>query len=383
VPTKMFSQKSVLFATVACSLASLTLSVCPNRCSGQGSCGKYDTCDCYPGYQGADCSARGCPYSRAWSDTAQGNDDAHHWAECGNRGTCDRNSGECECNEGFTGAGCARMACPNDCSGHGTCEHIEDLATDEYDKRIAGTSGVTYASWDQEKIMGCKCDPYYEGMDCSLRMCPRGDDPVTSSVTTTMKQVITLGSDDAAHDFFLTYFDPYGNAWNTATIDMKAAGADTCVEVKNALKKLPNHAFSDVSVTYQSVDYVKVDTRRALVDTDETGTITYAAESAPAANTACLIEFPNESGTTGVQFLFGCTQKGYSTAGSQPMLPTASNSACTVTEYAGLSSTTPTSLPLRENAVCSNRGLCDSGSGKCECFDGHTGVACETQEALV
>jgi hypothetical protein len=380
----MFTQKSILFATVASSFASLAFSACPNRCNGHGKCQAFDKCHCHPGFQGADCSERGCPYSRAWSDTAQANDDAHHWAECGNRGTCDRSSGECECNEGFTGIGCARMTCPNDCSGHGTCEFIEDLATDAYDKRIAGTAGVTYASWDQEKIMGCKCDPYYEGHDCSARMCPRGDDPVSTEIKTNMKQVITLGSGTDGHDFFLTYFDSYGNAWNTATIDNKAS-ADTCTEIKNALKKLPNHAFYDITVTSFTLAWTKVDgARSAIVNTDVTGPINTAAVSTGTAATTCMIEFPNESGTTGVQHLLGCTQSGHKAAGSQPVLPSGSTStACTVFEYADVTGSAITALPLRENAVCANRGLCDSSSGMCECFDGHTGVACELQEALV
>ena len=31
---------------------------------------------------------------------------------------------------------------------------------------------------------------------------------------------------------------------------------------------------------------------------------------------------------------------------------------------------------------CSGRGICEGGSGDCECFKGYTGVACETQNAL-
>ena len=36
-----------------------------------------------------------------------------------------------------------------------------------------------------------------------------------------------------------------------------------------------------------------------------------------------------------------------------------------------------------ETAVCSNRGICDQSEGICQCFEGHTGVACETQTILV
>ena len=36
----------------------------------------------------------------------------------------------------------------------------------------------------------------------------------------------------------------------------------------------------------------------------------------------------------------------------------------------------------KEHATCSNRGLCDYTSGLCQCFTGHTGVACEVQSTL-
>ncbi|KAG7395531.1 hypothetical protein PHYBOEH_003671 [Phytophthora boehmeriae] len=39
---------------------------------------------------------------------------------------------------------------------------------------------TTYSLWDADKIMGCQCDPGYTGIDCSLRECPKGDDPLTA-----------------------------------------------------------------------------------------------------------------------------------------------------------------------------------------------------------
>eukprot|EP01031_Cornospumella_fuschlensis_P038707 gene38706-47059_t len=45
-------------------------------------------------------------------------------------------------------------------------------------------SGTVYAYnniWDASKIYGCRCDPQYHGTDCSLRYCPKGDDPLTGT----------------------------------------------------------------------------------------------------------------------------------------------------------------------------------------------------------
>merc|ERR1719267_349478 len=45
---------------------------CPNACSGNGECGRYDSCTCYAGFQGGDCSERVCMYNWAWVTTANG-----------------------------------------------------------------------------------------------------------------------------------------------------------------------------------------------------------------------------------------------------------------------------------------------------------------------
>merc|ERR1719262_2089801 len=91
-----------------------------------------------------------------WGTTEQyPNADAnegHFYMECSNKGICDRKSGTCDCFDGYEGTACVRASCPNDCSGHGTCESIKELA--------------------------CKCDPVYYGADCSLKKCKYGVDPL-------------------------------------------------------------------------------------------------------------------------------------------------------------------------------------------------------------
>jgi len=98
-------------------------------------CGGADKCSCYAQFTGADCSLRACPFSLAWADTADGTNQAHYYAECSNKGMCDRKSGECQCFDGYEGKGCRRATCPDNCSGHGTCEYIEELAGDFQDRR--------------------------------------------------------------------------------------------------------------------------------------------------------------------------------------------------------------------------------------------------------
>lgn len=108
------------------------------NCNGHGRCiNATSTCECYEGYgastditfyRAPDCSTRTCPADRAWADVPSTAVNAHEIVECSNRGVCDRTTGVCECFPGFTGYACQRNKCPNDCSGHGVCMSIKQMA---------------------------------------------------------------------------------------------------------------------------------------------------------------------------------------------------------------------------------------------------------------
>lgn len=81
-------------------------------------------------------------------------------------------------------------SCPNDCSGNGLCLTLNKLPT---------SVGYSAAQWDANRIQACECDAGYFGTDCSQRVCPTGDDPLTQCPTTLMGGAIqeikiTLGS---------------------------------------------------------------------------------------------------------------------------------------------------------------------------------------------
>merc|ERR1719163_2086889 len=198
------------FAVFLALVAGTANAECPNACSGNGVCSAYDMCTCYRNFQGADCSQRTCPFGIAHVDSPKGDLDmsadslttstvivgsavypkgteelfpsmqdsdkntldetAHYYMECSNKGICDRKEGQCECFDGYEGSSCQRASCPNDCSGHGTCETIAELAEDEFDN--------VYALWDKDMTMGCACDAGYTGADCSSRACKYGIDPL-------------------------------------------------------------------------------------------------------------------------------------------------------------------------------------------------------------
>jgi len=223
---------------------------CPNACSGHGTCSLHDQCTCCRDYAGSDCSERVCQFGFAHVDSPLGDidgstgtlsgpddvlikgsniypfgtteqfpntaeDEGHHYMECSNKGLCNREDGTCECFPGYEGSSCQRASCPNDCSGHGTCETIKELAEDKEDGDLsfgaygmagyadyaAGTGDLSafgslkYELWDKQMTLGCKCDPGFTGPDCSLKLCRYGVDPLFIPST---HKYSTAGTDSSA-----------------------------------------------------------------------------------------------------------------------------------------------------------------------------------------
>lgn len=217
------------FITLLISLSLLVIctrdafAACPNACSGHGRCTNYaaqfstgmeqytkiptaflstygydatvikkDSCTCFTklgfdgsevyAWVGADCSRKTCPYGYAHGGAAGANDDHASAEECSGAGLCDRQSGLCRCNPGFTGHSCERMVCPNGCSGRGVCKTLKDIAS-EVAANDANfqyiTSNAKYATaFDAERSMACVCDKNYVGADCSVLQCKSDTDPM-------------------------------------------------------------------------------------------------------------------------------------------------------------------------------------------------------------
>merc|ERR1712093_556842 len=232
-------------------------------------------------------------------------DEGHFYMECSNQGLCDRKTGVCECFDGYTGVACARQACPNDCSGHGTCQTVGELRSQDPVKLLNSNSGkpatcygsrgsdtltcdtavsvaagdyiqihpyapmkvggisantITlfnhfsdvvpfgseiykvneYGLWDADKNSACVCDPRLSGDDCTLKKCPRGDDPLTVVSTDSNsngpsssadsdytqrpeKQTLIIDSAEqgAIGHFYLQFTDFYGDSFSTLPIPME------------------------------------------------------------------------------------------------------------------------------------------------------------------
>jgi len=150
--------------------------LCENGCSGHGSCVVNQNCLCYTGmdgepeWTGPDCSLRTCPRDYAWVGDVVNANDLHPWAECSNRGSCDRKTGACSCFPGYDGVACQRFACPNNCNDRGTCWP---------EKHLAVKASRTYSTpWDAMKAVGCLCDAGFRGPSCEFQECPSGADPL-------------------------------------------------------------------------------------------------------------------------------------------------------------------------------------------------------------
>lgn len=92
-----------------CGYPTQSIQACPGTvsCSGHGECKGNPTyaCACSDGWTGADCSNRLCPLDVAWFSYPTSADVAHisEQVECSNVGVCDRTTGVCACDVGYSG----------------------------------------------------------------------------------------------------------------------------------------------------------------------------------------------------------------------------------------------------------------------------------------
>lgn len=124
---------------------------CHNDCNYHGNCTLWNTCECFASYEGPDCGFKICPKGPSLTDPD------HNLATCSGQGDCNRETGLCECYDGYSGASCSvRSGCPNDCSGRGKCMSLRQMAEADDGYRLSYTT--TYNQWDADLVKGCVCD---------------------------------------------------------------------------------------------------------------------------------------------------------------------------------------------------------------------------------
>lgn len=348
---------------------------CDNNCSGHGTCMTDDVCDCYDNWgsglshDSGDCSDRVCPFELAWVDTPDKKGRFHKYAECAGRGICNHESGECQCFDGYEGKGCQRTTCPNDCSGHGTCEFIDDMSIEEnwvvYSRTEANVETFNYNNWDSRKVRGCVCDAHYGDVDCSKRMCPYATDVlsvrdtdlllVAQKYQTQRLQFVASDATPSANNgktFALTFRSQLNETFTTIPIVFNEnQAADFVNDIQLALLNLPNRVIDGVTVALETT-----------VGAVSTVKITFTGEGVQGPQHPLIVE-DYECGN-------GCTPK-----------------------ITGLDLETRYGKTLYSNYTegvkadfnsyeCGRRGKCDYTSGLCQCFTGYAGCACQVLTTL-
>jgi len=347
---------------------------CDNNCSGHGTCMTDDVCQCYDnwgvglGHDSGDCSERVCPFELAWVDTPNNKGEFHKYAECAGRGICNRDSGECTCFDGYEGKGCQRTTCPNDCSGHGTCEYIEEMSFaatwNDYSNKRYHDDAKTFAynQWDNRKIRGCVCDATYGDVDCSKRMCPYGTDVLDvrdDLLATTKYQIQELRfqasnqlSTLSSKTFALTFKSRLNETFTTIPISFDDADLPDLVhDIQLALLNLPNRV----------IDGITVAAAMSYVSGEVVVNVTFTGSSVQGPQHMLIVE-DYECGS-------GCTPK--------------LDGLNLETRY-GKAPSNATEIRLADynSYECGRRGKCDYTTGLCSCFTGYSGDNCNTLTTL-
>ena len=312
--------------------ASGTTSTCPGEpaCLGKGTCSgpPFYRCECEAGRSGPDCALIDCPIGKSWFSFPTADNEAHSNAVCSDMGICNRDTGECDCRQGFEGSACERLDCLQDCHGNGECLSMSTLA-EKYElngdptPKSYGNDPNNPLTWDGDQIFGCLCTEGHEAYNCLADSCPKGDDPQTQHQQNEAQQLSCTDSDDAG-SFHLSF--------RGETVSVTAIA--TAAELETLLNSLST--LERVSVSYED-PAIYVGASGLDVDALQ---ICRASE-----------------GIVNIEFL--------SPTGNVPEL-IISNTV----DIDGDLTITTVQDGNKEYIDCSGRGICDHTSGLCKCFTG-------------
>ena len=328
------------------------LAACPHSCSGHGSCGSENVCTCDWGWDVApDCSLRKCPNATSWGVKPYATSQGHATTECSGVGVCDFATGLCRCPVGFTGQACERLSCPKDCNGQGTCQTIRNVGfTYGRDLTAAYASGgdgkgPIYANWDHSSTTMCVCDVGFTGPDCSQRICPKGDDPMTTGQA--YREIVI---ESGASSGLLGGFFDFSFLGESVRFSANASNW-TATDCDRDIESLAN---------VQSVTCTRTGANSARLSANYT---------------VKFLSWPSMPYENNV----------YSHSGNPSLL----DFSCDISE-AGGTAVNPyckiydvTATNIKEYKECSGRGICDPSTAQCTCAAGFDGIDCQMSTASV
>lgn len=96
--------------------------------------------------------------------------------ECLKHGVCDKETGVCNCTEGWSGDDCGRSSCPENCRGHGICDQTTGLCRCDHwweGRSCQNKICLNNCNGNGACLNGtCSCFGGWRGVDCSVKVCP-------------------------------------------------------------------------------------------------------------------------------------------------------------------------------------------------------------------
>eukprot|EP00939_MAST-03C_sp_MAST-3C-sp1_P004097 g4097.t1 len=217
------------------------------------------------------------------------------------------------------------------CSGHGTCMSMASAAASRDDRNLFAET--TYRNvWDHDMIYGCVCWEGYTGYDCSVKMCPYGDDPLTVGQSDEV-QIVECTCASCSGTFALKVL---GETTTSISHDATASDIQLALESLSSIR----------SVSVQLHDIASDGGGRICDGTGAALAVTFTHNPG---NLPTMIALPGTLTSSG--------------GGGSATLQTLGGG---VSSPQGASSVDGT----REYLECANRGTCDRVTGTCQCWNG-------------